>query len=136
MDKKQLTIAALAALVGAGSIYLIDDKGGTAQVELVGVADPEEKPLQKGGAHDEVAVKIAESAAPDGKVVCRYGVISNHPNRVYCENGTAGFLLSEAAGLALATDVAGWDDPTQPLMLRDDKGDVKATPKTIAEVVP
>lgn len=46
----------------------------------------------------ELETKIKESAAPNGHVTCNYGVVSNFPDRIYCANGYAGFLLSEAVG--------------------------------------
>lgn len=38
----------------------------------------------------------AKMAGAKGAVTCKHGVISNHPDRVYCtDGGTAGFLLSD-----------------------------------------
>lgn len=124
MDKKQLTFGALAFLAGAGSVLVVDSKGKTSQVELIAETDPVEAPVAKGTTHDEIAQKIAKADAPDGKVVCT--VVRQGTNHAFCVNGTAGFYLTEAVWSSLA------DEDTESLVLRDDKGDVRATKDGVA----
>ena len=133
---KQLTAGALLFLAGAGSVYVLNDKGSQEKVELVAdvVAAPDDQVLGKGDvAASELGAKIAEAKAPDGVVVCGIGKASNRPTEVYCENGDAGFMLTPQAAADLAAKAIGWDDPSQSIAVKSDGVDVAVRPGKVAE---
>lgn len=89
-----LTLGALLAASVAGNVYL----GSGEQVELVGEVGGAPVDLPQ-AARDKVLAQAAEAGAKP-VVMCRLGVISNYPTRVYCTDGhTAGWLLDESVDL-------------------------------------
>jgi len=101
--------AALAlAIVGKG--FVETDAGRTA-VDIVEAAT-----LIVGDAKAPVLSRISKSGAT-GTLVCKVGVIANHPTKTYCtDGGSAGFLLSETE----AADLLGEAEDAAPDVVADE----------------
>ncbi len=135
MDPTKLTLAALLAAALAGNVYLLVD-GKPVPVEIADVAAPPTAAELTGDAKTPL-LEAAERAEAKGGIVCRHGVIANHPTDVYCtDGGTAGWLLDKATAAALfgeaSAKVEGVADAVAVTVL-DDKVYVGTKDAVIAE---
>lgn len=105
MDKTKIALAVAVAALTAGQLYLLVD-GKPVQVDVL-PNEPLAAAVEIKGAAAAVIADAYVQAGAAGDLVCQRGVISNHPDRIYCTDGrTAGFLLPPEVESAVASSAA------------------------------
>lgn len=90
----------LAASVGG---YMVGASGAVR--EVVPDVEPQAVEETRPAVRTALINQATDAGVPEGeRFFCRRGVISNHPARVYCAHGTAGWLLGPAVDTALGHD--------------------------------
>lgn len=132
MDKKFIFGAgtALGLTLGASGFVFVENEQPIAAQEAVLLEEI------TGDSKNEITAKITESGA-SSDIVCKQGVISNHPDKTYCTDGkTAGFLLTEESAALLKEEV---EDKAPELVaeavtIKNEEGKLYIEAKGIVEV--